>query len=125
MCDHTQKYYEHLNQGELWLQYCLNCKKYIFYPRSHCPVCLEKELQWRKSQGRGKVYSYSIIYVQSMADHEVPCIYSLVTLDEGVRLATHIVECGLNEVYVDMPVEMVIRKIGSQLMPVFKPAARL
>ena len=123
MSDQTRKYHQYLNQGELWLQYCLNCKKYIFYPRSHCPVCWQSELEWRKSQGKGRVYSYSIIYAQSMTDHEVPYIYSLVTLEEGVRLATHIVECDPKEVYVDMPVEMAIRKTGEQLMPVFKPAA--
>lgn len=126
MCDdQTRIYYQHLKQGELWLQYCLNCQEHTFYPRSHCPGCLDQKLEWRKSQGQGRVYSYSIIHVQSLADDDVPYIYSLVTLDEGVRLATRIVDCSPEAVHVDMGVEMVVRAINGQLMPVFKPVAGL
>lgn len=121
MCNPTQFYYEHLNQGELWLQYCLDCKQYIFYPRSHCPQCWGIQWEFRVSPGTGKIYSYSVIHVSSCEDVACPYIYALVTLDEGVRMATRIVDCSPQEVAIDMCVEMVLEPFEGQMMPVFRP----
>lgn len=122
MCDPTDVYYEHLNLGELWLQYCRDCGQYIFYPRSHCPECWGVQWEWRASSGRGKIYSYTVIHVNSRENEAYPYIYALVSLDEGVRLATQIVDCDLQEVAVDMRVEMVPQQFDGQIMPVFRPA---
>ncbi len=122
MCNPTQFYFEHLNKGELWLQYCPECQRYIFYPRSHCPGCWSQHWEWHRSQGKGRIYSYSVIRVSSLGgDGEVPYIYALITLDEGVRMASRIVDCGLQEAAVDMPVEMTLQTFGGQMMPVFRP----
>lgn len=121
MCDPTQVYYQHLREGELWLQYCPDCRRYIFFPRSHCPICWGQRWEWRRSRGKGQVYSYSVIRVSTRADEQVPYIYALITLDEGVRMASRVVDCDLQSAAVDMRVEMVPASLDGQIMPLFRP----
>lgn len=124
MCDPKQTYEEHINQGELWLQYCTDCRQFVFYPRSHCPKCWGQNWEWRPSQGQGKVYSYSVIYKSTLTEsmQDIPYIYALVTLHEGVRMATRIVDCTPEAVHIDMGVEMTVREIGGKPRPVFRPS---
>lgn len=123
MCDPKQFYEEHISKGELWLQYCADCQQYIFYPRRHCPGCWGQKWEWRKSQGQGTVYSYSVICKSILTEfvRDIPYIYALITLHEGVRMATRIVDCAPEAVHIDMTVEMTIREIGGKPRPVFQP----
>jgi uncharacterized OB-fold protein len=53
----------------------------------------------------------------------VPFAIAYVTLDEGVTLLTHIIDCDLDEIGIGDRVEVVFRPSESgQLIPVFRPA---
>lgn len=109
MDDPGQTFKEHIRRGELWLQYCTRCRQFIFYPRSQCPGCWSRKWEWRPCRGQGRVYSYSTVYQSPPGEEEAeaPYIYALVTLDEGVRLATRLVDCDPAAVYIDMEVTMI------------------
>src|SRR5438046_6792556 len=78
---------------ELLLQYCASCDRYQFYPRSLCVVCGREGLEWRRVSGRGTVYSYTVTYQNASPGFrdEVPYVFALVDLAEGVRMTTNLV----------------------------------
>jgi hypothetical protein len=124
LTDYKDIYWQKLNTGELWLQYCSLCKKYIFYPRGLCPYCLESGLEWKAVSGQGHVYSYAIVYVTALPEfnEEIPYIYALIELAEGIRLPSKLLDCPLNEVQVGMPVKLSFIEKEDRKLPVFTPA---
>ncbi len=122
MNDYKQIFWDHLNKGNLYLQYCPTCQRFVFYPRELCPYCWGSSLEWRETQGEGTVYSYTVVYVSALPEFEPPYIYALVELDEGLRLATNIENCGLDEIRVGMPVKLTLRRRESTAaLPIFAP----
>jgi uncharacterized OB-fold protein len=55
---------------------------------------------------------------------EVPYVIAVVELEEqpGLRLLTNIVDCPVDEVAIDMPVEVEFRRQGDAFVPVFHRA---
>ena len=61
---------------------------------------------------KGKVYSYTIIYKPSIGHEiDVPYIVALVKLLEGPMITAQLTDVNDKTVEIDMPVEMVARKI--------------
>jgi uncharacterized OB-fold protein len=123
MPNYKEIYWQKLATGKLWLQYCPSCQKFIFYPRSLCPYCLEPELEWKTVSGQGKVYSYTIVYVSALPEfqEEIPYIYAVIELAEGVKMPSNLVDCPLDKVHVDLPVELTFITRDGKTLPVFKP----
>ena len=92
--------------------FCQNCGKYFFPPRAICPDCKSGNLQTHTFSGLGKVYSYAVLYQPSERfEGFAPYIVALIELEEGVRLTAQLTDVEIDQVKIDMPVEMVIRKI--------------
>jgi uncharacterized protein len=110
-------YWEGLALGELRLQRCGDCGRYVFYPRSVCPHCLGERLEWVPTSGRGRVYSHTIVRraMNPAFAAEVPYVFAIVELDEGPRVTTNIVGCAPEEVRVDMPVKAAYDSVTSEL----------
>ena len=121
----TRPYWEAAKEGRLVAQRCETCDNLFFYPREFCPRCLSAELTWEQISGKGRVYTYTIM---RQAAHpafqaEVPYIFGVVQMLEGPRMYTNIL-CGIDEVYVDMPVEVVFEPASDEINLVkWKPAA--
>jgi uncharacterized OB-fold protein len=114
---------EKCKHGELWLPYCPHCQKAFFYPRRQCPFCLAEGWQWKPASGRGRVYSYTIVRVSALDEFRgaTPYVYALIDLEEGVRLASNVVDCPEEILRPDMPVKLAwVTREGRQL-PVFVP----
>ncbi len=92
---------------------CSNCNEIYFPPRNLCPKCRRmSKIEKFKLQGRGEVVTYTVIHSASEGfDDQTPYIMAIVKLDEGPRLTTQIVDCGLDEIKIGMRVESVFRKI--------------
>jgi hypothetical protein len=74
---------------------------------------------WKTSSGRGTVYSFS---VTRRAGPEPFCI-AYVTLDEGVSMMTHIVDCDLEAVRIGQKVRVVFAPTENGApVPTFTPA---
>jgi hypothetical protein len=79
-------------------------------------------LEWVVSKGRGTIYSFSVIRRASDSGIRTPYVLALVDLEEGPRLMTHIIECELDTVAVDMPVEVRFEALTEEIsLPVFAP----
>jgi uncharacterized OB-fold protein len=94
------------------LQRCKACEAWIFYPRSHCPVCLSSDLEWSTVSGLGRLHTFTISRAPTAAffADEVPQKIAVIELDEGVRLTSTLVD-----------VEEEAIEIGMRVEPVFEP----
>ena len=121
----SKEFWEAARRHEFVIQHCRTCSRYIFYPRVLCPRCLSSNLEWVKSSGKGRVFSYTVIYqaAHPAFKSDVPYVYAIVGLDEGPRMATNIVGCNSEEVKVGMPVTIVFEDVTPEVTLVkFKPA---
>ena len=127
----TRGYWEGAGRGELVLQKCGNCSRVQHRPRGVCVRCLKSaDLQHFPSSGRGEVYSYTVTE-QNQAEGFVeacPYVMAYVTLEEGPRLLTVIVDCDPDLVTIGMPVvaDFVNQERNDHevfAIPVFRPSA--
>ena len=117
-------YWEGLRNNELCYQTCTKCGASIFPPRYICPYCLSSELEWQKSIGRGKIYSFSTLYrapYEALKD-KLPYTVAIIELDEGFFMFSEVVECSPSQIEIDMPVEVVFHKVNEEVtLPKFRP----
>jgi uncharacterized OB-fold protein len=96
-----------------------------------CPKCRAAEAGWVRASGRGKVYSWIVVVhpvPREIWADKVPYVVALVELEEGVRLATNIVECDPGSIAAEMPVEVVFEDVVPEVTlakfrPLHPPAA--
>lgn len=119
----SKPYWDACKNHELHIQQCNNCLTYIMYPKLYCPHCLSDELGWVKSEGKGTVYSYSIVYNNppTAFQGELPFVIAVVELSEGVRLTTNIIDTEFDKISCGIPVEVVFEDITNEItLPKFK-----
>jgi uncharacterized OB-fold protein len=121
----ARPYWSAALRGELQLPFCDSCRRAIFYPRDFCPLCGARSVTWRRCSGRGTVYSFSVVHTHPNPafKQRAPYVVGLVTLEEGARLMTEIVDCPRDAVRVGMAVTVDFRRLSEEVaLPVFKPA---
>ena len=121
----TRPFWEAAKRHELVMPRCKTCDQLFFYPRSECPRCLGSDLEWVRVSGRGWLHSFTIINQPANAAFrdDVPYVYAVVQLIEGPRMISNLVECDVESVSVDMPVEVVFDDVTPEWTLVkFKPA---
>ena len=121
----TRPFWEAAQRHELVMPRCKTCDQLFFYPRSECPRCLGSDLEWVGVSGRGRLHSFTIVNQPANAAFrdDVPYVYAVVQLIEGPRMISNLVECDVESVSVDMPVEAVFDDVTPEWTLVkFKPA---
>jgi len=110
-------FWEGLNAGELRLQRCVTCSRYVFYPRSVCPHCLSDQLEWQTASARGRLYSYTIVRraMNPAFAADVPYVFAIVELKEGPRVTTNLINCAPEYARVDMPVKAAYDSVTSEI----------
>lgn len=119
-------FWEGVNQGKLLVQQCSSCTHHRFPPGEICPHCLSREADWAEVSGRGRVYSWIVVRhpipSEIFAD-ETPYIVALIDLEEGVRIASNLVEIRPEAVRDGMAVEVIFRRSGNnRQLHAFRPA---
>ena len=121
----SQPYWDGLKAGGVRVQRCTTCGEYVFYARPFCTKCLSEALEWVTLSGRGRVYTFTVVrraMNPAFAD-DVPYVYAIVELEEGPRVMTNVVNCGVEAVRVDMPVKAVYDSVTSEITLLkFEPA---
>lgn len=113
----TKPYWDGCKEGVLYLKKCNACGETHYYPRAVCPECLSSDTAWYPARGYGRIYSFSI-----MRRAEPPYAIAYVTLDEGVTMMTHIVDCAFEDVVIGLRVALAFRATeGAHAVPVFRP----
>jgi len=114
----TEAYWEAAGKGKLLVRKCTACNQAHHYPRTICPFCFSDKTEWVEASGKGTIYSYSV-----MRRAPVPYAIGYVTLAEGPRMLTNIVDCDLDKLKCEQAVTVVFKPTdGGPPLPMFTPA---
>ena len=118
-------FWEATKRHELYIQRCRDCNTVQFYTRAVCADCLSGNLEWVKSSGRGRIYTFTVVNQNPARGFRdsLPYVAAHVELEEGVKMFTNIVDCKPEEVKIGMPVEAVFADVTEEVTLVnFRPA---
>ena len=114
-----EPYFQAAGEGKLLLKKCNECGEVHHYPRALCPFCWSQKVEWVQAKGTGEIYTYSI----TRRGGPVPYCIAYVTLDEGPRMMTNIVDCDLDTIKIGQRVKVTFKKTeGGASVPCFAPA---
>lgn len=120
----TGPFWKATAQHRLIYQVCRNCEGVVFYPRGHCTHCTSADLEWRQSDGRGAIYTHSVVRDNRQPGFAelVPYVVALVDLDEGFRMLSRIVDVDVDQVRIGDRVELRWNDQGEVSLPEFSSA---
>jgi uncharacterized OB-fold protein len=105
-------FWEAVARRELHLPWCLACDAPFFYPRTLCPRCGSRALEWRRASGRGRLHAFCIQRAE---------VTALVELEEGPRMLSRLVGVEPDPAAVRCEMPLVVDFADG--LPVFRPAA--
>jgi len=111
----SRPFWQAANDGRLVLQRCDACGHYRWTPQILCTNCLAEPFTWTEVSGRGKLYSYTLVYRAPLAGFEVPYVLAVVELDEGPLMLTRIVDSAHEDLAVDAPVEIAFTRASEDI----------
>ncbi len=116
----SKPYWDACAEGKLLVKHCTACGKAHHYPRTMCPFCFSDKTEFRPAKGTGEIYSFSVV----KRGPPIPYAIAYVTLAEGPKMMTNIVDCDLDSIKVGQKVKLVFKPVedGSTQMPMFTPA---
>ena len=120
----TEHFWHGTRQAELRLQKCGDCTNVYFPPRPFCPSCASKSVEVFRASGKGTLYSY-VINNRPHPAFDGPYSIAVVTLEEGPRMMTNIVNCQQTPeaLQLDMSVEVLFEQLSDEIaLPYFQPA---
>jgi uncharacterized protein len=95
----------------LVLPRCDACGRLCWYPRRACPACAGESFRWSEVQGRGTLFSWSVVRHPFLPQFAAltPYVTALVALDEdpAVRFATRVVGAQPDDLIIDQPMTVV------------------
>jgi uncharacterized OB-fold protein len=117
----TQPFWDGCAAAELRYQVCRECRHAQFYPRALCAGCGGVDLEWRRSQGEGRVYAVTVVERAPSAAFraDVPYVIVLVDLDEGFRMMANVVGDDRLEAAIGDRVRVVFERRGAMTVPQF------
>lgn len=111
----SRPFWEAANEGRLTLQRCDVCGHYRWTPQILCTNCLAEPFTWTEVSGRGKLYSYTIVYRAPLAGFEIPYVLAVVELEEGPLMLTRLVDDPGDRLAVDAPVEVAFTRASDEI----------
>ncbi len=84
----TTGYWDGVDADELRLKHCTECGRFLHPRRIMCSGCGLTNLEWKRVEGRGEVYTFSELHRATFPEltGSVPYFLGMVRLDEGVHL---------------------------------------
>jgi len=124
----TQPFWDATKDHKLTYPQCRDCNTVIWFPRSWCPSCGSRNLEWKESKGQGTVYTYSVIRQNRNPAFKDLGAYALayIDLDEGFRIMSNVT--GVSDPTKDISVGMKVKvqwedQPNSDIaLPLFAPA---
>jgi uncharacterized OB-fold protein len=123
--DETEFFWEATRNRELHILRCRDCGSWIHLPRPACRECGSTNLGPDRVSGRGVVHSFTVTHFP-LPGYEPPFAVVLVELEEqeGLRLASNLVDVAPDDIEIGMPVEVVFEQVADDVvLPLFKRRA--
>ncbi len=110
--------------GQLLIQRCDACDRWIHPPEGACPHC-GGGLIAAPVSGKGTIFTFTVNRHQYHPDVPPPYVVAIVELGEqpGLRFTTNIVNCDHDTLQIGAPVRVVFERAGEAWVPVFEPDA--
>jgi uncharacterized OB-fold protein len=82
-----EQFYKFLGQSKLMAGKCTHCKKIHLPPRPLCDKCFSQEFTWVEVATRGKLLTYTVIYIAPQQFQEMaPYAVGIIQLENGAKL---------------------------------------
>lgn len=108
---------------ELKIPQCNTCNS-LFWPASaFCPKCHSSDIHMSSVSGRGRVYSYVVFRREfnPQMQNSLPYVVAVIALDEGVKIISNVINCKIENVFIEMPVQLTWKCKGDLCIPQFEP----
>lgn len=104
-------FWETCNDGRLVVQNCTACNRLQHPPQATCGQCESgANLDWREVSGRGKIYSYGVVYDSPVASLQADQPFNLAVIeleeDPGVKMLSHLPGIALDAVPIGASVQV-------------------
>jgi len=122
----TREFYDWCAQGELRFQRCGACGAWRHVPREMCGRCGSFDWTWQRASGRGRVFTWTVVERPMHPAFATAAPYAVVVveLDEGVRVASGVIDCAPADLAFDMPVEVSFEQARDGVtLPLFRRAS--
>lgn len=122
-----QEFWSRCQDGRLHFQRCASCGTWRHLPRYMCARCGSPEFVWELSSGTGTLFSWTVTHqaLHPAFAGDIPFIAAVVELEEGVRMATRLVDCPPDRLELEMPLALDFETLGDDFrLPVFRPVAK-
>ena len=122
----TKEFYDFCRRRELRFQRCARCEAWRHVPRDMCAECGSFEWRWERSSGRGRIFTWTLV---ARAMHpafasDVPYAAVVIEMNEGVRIVSNVIDCPVDELTIDAPVEVVFEDVTDYVaLPKFRRVA--
>jgi hypothetical protein len=121
--DDGAPFWQYAARGELRIQACAECGEPRFPPRPCCPHCHSFESEWRRTSGKGRIWSYVVPHPPLLAAYAAQAPYNAIVVElteaPQIRLVGNLVSGP------DAPLDSVPParlRIGAKVQVVFAPA---
>ena len=117
------EFYAACAKGKLYFQRCDACATWRHPPRTLCATCGSWKWSWQPSNGRGRVYTWTVTHqpLHPAFTDETPYAVIVVELEEGVRLVSGLRDCAPSELKLDLAVVVEIEKVSDTMaLPFFR-----
>ncbi|WP_254514714.1 Zn-ribbon domain-containing OB-fold protein [Novosphingobium sp. G106] len=109
--------------GHLRICRCADCRAYTHPPQPRCSFCRSAKVQPEPVSGRGRVKTFTVNVQAWTPVLSEPFVFAAVELEEQFELyvLTNIVNCPVEAVTIDMPVEVLFEEREDVFLPLFQP----
>lgn len=119
----SRHYWEGASRGELVIQRCRACRRWIHFPEPICPSCGTADFTFEPVSGEGRIETFSVIhrsFVPAFAER-TPYIIAWIGLpeQEGLRVFANVTGCDPAEIAIGMPVELCFEERDGRTVPNF------
>lgn len=116
-------FWEAARDGRCVLPRCSRCGRWLWYPDAAGPDCPGASIEWAEIDGRGTVYSFTIVRRSFLPDQRGRAPYAVVLVDldaaPGVRLVGNLPDDV--EPRIGQRVAFGVRTVEGRAHPVFEP----
>src|SRR3954467_7973141 len=117
----SQPFWDGCAASELRYQRCESCDSPMFIPAMVCRSCGGRSLRWERSEGRGTVYSWSMVWRPQSPSFTSPYAAAIIDLDEGYQMLSNVIGCSPDDVRSGMRGGVEFHDVGGIQLPYFRP----